>query len=492
MDAAMRFRNLRNRVRRAWPTLKRAAPRCVLALVTGCRSAAAPYSCDPGTSASPRATILALQVMEDSVRELASRPLRTGWHFVAETTDHVEALTGGEIGKRIWLPLCGTPEPLTPSNATIDLASFEKDLSHLTNEELQPASLQLQVNGAQSLEALDNLIAQATTRIDVIMFQWENDALGKAIAARLAAVAGPNLHVRILIDGGGNLFFSEPEDANASDVNRVISNLAQHPYIQVVRIRNPFARYDHRKLVIIDGRLAWTGGRNFCRDAFFCHHDLTFVLNGALVGKMQHCFDSYWENQGGQAPPDNVPESGPAPPVSEPNCEARLLESEPGNRQIANAIYEAVDQAKHHIYVENVYLSDSRLVVKLAEARRRGVDVRVVITVQSTTPTINQSNKLVANRLLHSGVRVYLFPGMTHVKALAIDGLWAYLGTANLDPLSLRHNHEMGLAISGCAVVLDLEQRLFLEDMRPERELQEPLPVTFHDWLCEWAASICL
>src|SRR5207247_1000587 len=137
-------------------------------------------------------------------------------------------------------------------------------------------------------------------------------------------------------------------------------------------------------------------------------------------------------------------------------------------------------------YVENVYLTDSRLVVKLAEARRRGVDVRVILTVQSTTPTINQATRAVANRLLAAGVRVYLYPGMTHVKAVAVDGVWAYLGTGNLDPLSLRHNQELGLAISGSPVITELERRLFLEDMRPERELTQPLPLTFHDWLCEW------
>jgi cardiolipin synthase A/B len=491
MDADMRLRHCRNRLCRVWPTLKRVGPRCLLALLTGCRSAAAPYCCTPGNSSSARSTVLALQVMEDSARELANRPLRTSWHFLHETGEHVEALAGGEIGKRVLLPLQGTPDALAPSSATLDLADFEQDLQRLTGEQLQPTQVELQFTGDESLDALDKLIAQATSHIDVIMFQWESDALGKKVAARLAAVAGPNLHVRVLIDGGGNLFFSEPESADASDVNRVVYDLSQHPYIQVVRTRNPFARYDHRKIVLVDGRLAWTGGRNFCREAFFCHHDLTLVLQGPLVAQMQQRFDSSWESQGGQAPAeDAVPADQHEP--AQANCQARLLHSEPCNRQLASAIYDAVDKAKHHIYVENVYLTDSRLVVKLAEARRRGVDVRVVMTVESTTPTINHANKMVANRLLAAGVRIFLFPGMTHVKALAVDGIWAYLGSANLDPLSFRHNNELGLAINAGPIIADLEQRLFLEDMRPERELTEPLLTTFHDWLCEWAASICL
>jgi phosphatidylserine/phosphatidylglycerophosphate/cardiolipin synthase-like enzyme len=100
--------------------------------------------------------------------------------------------------------------------------------------------------------------------------------------------------------------------------------------------------------------------------------------------------------------------------------------------------------------------------------------------------------KAVANRLLQAGIRVYLFPGMTHVKAMAVDGIWAYIGTGNLDPLSLRHNHELGLSISGSPMTGALERQLFQEDMRPEWEMTQPFPLTFQDWLSEWVASLCL
>src|SRR5207253_3093754 len=178
----------------------------------------------------------------------------------------------------------------------------------------------------------------------------------------------------------------------------------------------------------VDGRLVWTGGRNFSRCAFFRDHDLTFVLDGPLVGQMQQRFDAYWDDQGGQTPAADV---------------ARAQAAEAGDE-------------------------------------RNAVGAR------------SPDRAPPANRLLRAGIRVYLYPGMTHVKAVVVDGVWAYLGTGNLDPLSLRHNYELGLAISAGPVIADLERRLFLEDMRPEYELIEPLPLSFHDWLCEWVASICL
>jgi phosphatidylserine/phosphatidylglycerophosphate/cardiolipin synthase-like enzyme len=81
---------------------------------------------------------------------------------------------------------------------------------------------------------------------------------------------------------------------------------------------------------------------------------------------------------------------------------------------------------------------------------------------------------------------------MTHVKAAAVDGCWAYLGTGNFDPLSLRHNHELGLAVSAGPLIAELEERLFQADFCPDWELTGPLPLTPVDYLCELVASLYL
>src|SRR4051794_11244966 len=116
----MRPRNLRRTIRASLPILRRAAPRCLLGLLTGCHGAATPYISDPG-NASPRRAVLARQLIEDSAHAIANRPLSTSWHFLADTTNNVCALTGGEFGKRVLLPLHGTPDPLTPCEEKLDL-----------------------------------------------------------------------------------------------------------------------------------------------------------------------------------------------------------------------------------------------------------------------------------------------------------------------------------------------------------------------------------
>ena len=141
------------------------------------------------------------------------------------------------------------------------------------------------------------------------------------------------------------------------------------------------------------------------------------------------------------------------------------------------------------MYVENPFFGDSHLLYLLGKSRQRGADVRVVLTLKSGSAIYDRSNRVTANRLLKAGVRVYLYPGMTHVKALAVDGVWAYTGTGNFDNLSLRHNRELGLAVSVGPVIREIEDRVFLPDFRPEWELTEPLPLSPLDYFYEFVAS---
>jgi phosphatidylserine/phosphatidylglycerophosphate/cardiolipin synthase-like enzyme len=124
-----------------------------------------------------------------------------------------------------------------------------------------------------------------------------------------------------------------------------------------------------------------------------------------------------------------------------------------------------------------------------ARGRQRRAVVRAVLTLDSGSTTFDHANRVTANRLLKAGVRVYLYPGKTHVKAVAVDGVWAYTGTGNFDSLSLRRNRELGLAVVDGPLVRELEERLFLADFRPEWELTEPLPLSPLDYLYELLAA---
>ncbi|HEV3203818.1 MAG TPA: phosphatidylserine/phosphatidylglycerophosphate/cardiolipin synthase family protein [Gemmataceae bacterium] len=351
--------------------------------------------------------------------------------------------------------------------------------------ELHSAHIHLLPDGHDAFAALSQIIDQSTQRLDVVMFIWNSDPVGEDLARRLAAKAALDLPVRVLVDGGGNLLFGMPAEASAKEVNRVITWLAGQPNVQVIRMNNPFCHYDHRKLVLADSHVAWTGGRNFTERGFFHQHDLSFTVTGPLVEEMQDGFDCSWKSQGGTLLPPLPPR-----PIAQANASARLVGTEPPRLELEQALYGAVDAAQRHIYLANYALCDGPLIRKLIRARRRGVDVRVATTLKCTTPILNCANKVVADRLLRAGIRVYLYPGMTHVKALSADGCWAYVGSGNFDPLSLRRNHELGLAIEAGAVIPELDELLFRMDFRPEWEIKETLSINARDRLFELVARV--
>jgi cardiolipin synthase len=446
---------------------------------------------NPGTS---RAALLRRQLLYDSARELACRPCRTSWQLLVDPPVQICFVSRGLVGKTL-LPLAGAPKPLQDERPTLDPVVLEKQLQQVTGRPLEMAHLELFTEGKSALVALERLINSASERIDVLMYLWESDVLGQAVAEHLARAGRNGIAVRVLVDGGGNLIHSHPEKTTVDQVNRVVNWLAQQPNVQVFRTRNPLARFDHRKLMVIDGRVAWTGGRNFTRPAFFEDRDLSVTIEGPLVHQLTDCFELYWSEQGGHALVQQTGRTPPStPPVVAPdsNAWARIVSTGPGEHNLAKTLFCAVSNARHHIYVENPYLCDSRLVCELAWARRRGVDVRVILATNCQCDLIDHASRITINRLLSAGIRVYRHPATTHVKALSVDGVWAYLGTGNFDTLSLHRNHELGLAISSGPVIGEIEERLFQLDCRPEWELTKPVPLFPGDRMCDFLSSLCL
>jgi cardiolipin synthase len=475
-----------------WARLVRRLRAGLLSLLAGCQAVPAHVAtCRYPDAPWPRAALAAGQVAVDTAAQASQHPLRSAGVVILEPVIGIHEGATGLFRKRLALHLAPHPGPIDPCRPTVDPDELEIALHKVAHDDLQPAAIRLIIDGHEALEALRQAIDSATCQIDVLMYLWDNDPLGWEVARLLAARASPTLRVRVLVDGGGNLLQGEPSGTWAGQANAVVCWLAHQPYVRVIRTRNPFCRFDHRKLVLIDGRLAWSGGRNFTWGAFFKAHDLTYTLTGPLTGQLAERYERFWKSQGGPPGPP-LPPPPPPLPVPDANTQARLVRTRPYGSNLAQTVYTAVDWACHHIHIENPYFTDNMLFVKLAQARRRGVDVCVMLTLDSGSCLIDVANRLTVNRLLSLGIRVYLYPGPMHVKALTVDGVWAYLGTGNFDPLSLRHNRELGVAVSHGPLVQELEGRLFLADFRPEWEVHRPLTLTGHEFIVAALASLFL
>jgi cardiolipin synthase A/B len=263
--------------------------------------------------------------------------------------------------------------------------------------------------------------------------------------------------------------------------------------VQLRSFLNPWLSSDHAKVILIDGARGWVGGMNIGREYRYEWHDLMVEVRGPVVASLETEFRREWAHAGplgDLAYATVLFGSGPqlARPSPEPNPwgKVRLLPTKTGWKPFASAVLGAIRRARSYIYVENPYLFDKRVILALVEARKRGVDVRVVLPCVNDFKAGGRSNLVIANYLREHGVRVYFYPAMTHVKALLVDG-WACLGSGNLNHLSLRVNQEQNVATSDPAFAEELNRQLFQTDFARSYELTESLSVDWVDFLADLA-----
>jgi cardiolipin synthase len=339
-----------------------------------------------------------------------------------------------------------------------------------------PARLTLVYDSVPAYNALMSLIASALCRIDFMIFGWDDDSAGRPVAAALIERARAGVLVRVMIDRGGFVIGDDNEHV-ARGAPPFIDALEAEPNIHLIQAPDPGFRFDHRKLAVIDDRIAWSGSMILTSPSLRRWHNFNYLAEGPIVAQLEAIFAERWESLGGCRAPACTPAAVADDVV--PNAVVRVVRTDvdPPIRTLKEAVYGLVDTARHHIYLENPYFDDRILVKKLVVARARGVDVRAVLTMRGDVKTMNKFAALTANALLRGGARVYLYPAMTHVKAMAVDGTTVYMGTGNFDDLSLRNNRELSLTVRGPDIVHQIEENLFLRDMAVSEELHALLPL---------------
>lgn len=402
---------------------------------------------------------IAREVVGSSVRSLVRAPLRSTRRIVGRTVEQL-SLRGSGVSMRL------------ASLRTEGANEGGFDLAGCAGGPPVPARLTLLPSSELSIQGLLRQIATAARRIDLMMYGWEDDPTGRRVAEALTASAARGVRVRLLVDRGGFLIHNA---AAAEGGCTFLDGLRRVPNVSVIEPENPFLCFDHRKLALIDGRIAWSGGMILTEVARRDWQNVAFLAEGPIVASYAALFEERWREVGGS--PEGPLWSEPWLPPDAANASVRLIQTDLGERSFKKSLYHAVDHARRHVYFANPYVSDGTLIDKLVAAKARGVDVRAIMTVQSNVRVINEYSTVMVNRLLEGGVRVYLFPGMTHVKAMSADGNWAYVGTGNFDELSLRNNREVGLSITSPWIVRDLDRSVFVTHMSASREATEPLPV---------------
>ncbi len=294
-------------------------------------------------------------------------------------------------------------------------------------------------------------ISQAHDSIDITTYIFEDDRCGQAVARELAAARARGVRCRILVDGfGSSRFIRSPLMAQMRR-DGIETRIALPGSL----LRGLFHRIDmrnHRKVLVIDGALGFTGSRNFVAPEFLAKKeyapwvDCLLRVRGPAVTDLHRVFAVDWNFETGEVvdiDPTRAPPAGPAP--------VQILPTGPtfDSEAVAQLLHAAVQVAREEIVLTTPYfVPDSAFVRGLAVASRRGVSVHLVIPERNDSRLVALASRALLGPLFDAGVQIWEFPsGLLHAKTVTVDGVLSIITSANLDRRSFELNFEVTAAI---------------------------------------------
>lgn len=401
------------------------------------------------------------QVIYDNTVQVAKRPLsgtyELGWRIKTFWTTELNTLRREYISLPRLYYLHDIP-PINTDATAMDPDIMDEWLRKNCGPPVE-GSVQLLLNGDSFFPRFENAIGCATNRILLKTYLFDNDDVAKGIADQLKA-RSHDIPVRILYDSAGSRL-SWRTDApslppgHVDEVGDMIRYLETDSNIEMRRALHTMLTSEHSKYILVDDA-AWFGGMNIGREYRHDWRDAMFELHGPVLGALEARFDAAW-----RLAEENTSHFKPAkkPPPPDESGNLYLIKTTPLHADIYKGQLRAIRNARQCIYIENPYLWKTSIVYELCAARKRGVDVRVTVPRDVNHGIGIAANKLTIKRLLDHGVRVFAYPGMTHVKAAVYDQ-WACFGSANFDDLSLHKNYELNLFTRDRAVVRQIKEEL--------------------------------
>jgi len=319
-------------------------------------------------------------------------------------------------------------------------------------------------------------VEAAQSSVHILMFGWREGEVGMRMAALLRGKLAEGVEVRVIVDGFGSRPYKQAREMftglAAAGAQIVVNDVfppdrdGLYPDGQRVDwLQDEIGRADHRKLYVIDGAIAWTGGAgiedHFENGGF---HDLMVRITGAVVRQAQAAFLTSFHGHGGVLP-SQLASLFPEP--DDPGTTAiALAQVIPGGHVAASqAIGEQIDGARERLDVMNPYVTDRGMIDRIVAAARRGVDVRLVVSKSSNNGQATAALKHRYPDLLAAGVAVWELPDtVVHAKVVVADDVVSF-GTVNLDAWALYRNSEIMMMARSAEASALIEERLFEPDI---------------------------
>jgi cardiolipin synthase A/B len=334
-------------------------------------------------------------------------------------------------------------------------------------------------DGAATYPAMFAAIGNARNHINLESYIFEDDEIGQQFVNMLLAAQGRGVQVNIIYDSVGGIgtptaFFDR---LTAAGVQVLEFNPVNPAKVMVPWLLN---NRDHRKLLVVDGRIAFIGGINISSvyasgsasrrtgkavDGDIAWRDTDLQIEGPVVGEFQKLFIETWAKQRG-----NPLAQKEYFPVLQPQGReiVRAVGSTPDDpfSLIYLTLISAIGNAEKQVYLTNAYfVPDRQLLQALIGAAGRGVDVKLILPSQSDSQYTFHAGRSHYSSLLEGGVRVYeRHGGLLHAKSAVIDGVWSTVGSSNLDWRSALDNDEVNAVVLGRDFAQQM-QAMFARDL---------------------------
>lgn len=353
----------------------------------------------------------------------------------------------------------------------------------------------LLTTGREKFDDMFKAIRQARRSIHLEYFNFRNDSIASELFDLLRTKAKEGVEVRALFDGFGNDSNNQPlrkEHVEALRKDGVM--IYEFDPIRFPWINHVFAR-DHRKIVVIDGSIAYTGGMNVAdyyingTEQVGEWHDMHCRIEGGAVNELQMIFSRMWEKVTGEDiwrpeyfrayTPEKFIGLKPDTTSTAGHKTVGIINREPHttNKIIRTFYLGALDSAQDSIKLINPYFTLSHKLKKaIKNAVKRGVKVEVMVAAKSDIPLTPDCVFYNVHKLMKKGVDVWLYqPGFHHTKVIMVDGRFCTVGSANLDSRSLRMDYEEN------AVIIDKPTTRELDNIF-ERDKKKSVYLTEEVW----------
>jgi cardiolipin synthase len=352
------------------------------------------------------------------------------------------------FGNRKFARPIRNPNPTKPNDGVQEHPAWASSLLSTMGSPplVRNFSVTFHENGQEARHALLRLIEGAEHHIELCSYILANDEIGYELTKELSWCAERGVKVRVLLDAIGGLLRSRTyiRELQSKGVEvRWFMPLLHNPTRGRTNLRN------HRKMLIVDSRKLWSGGRNFASEYFIdtkkqaAWPDLSYVVEGPLAKQAQILFDKDWRSFRGI---DRAESTLIDPLEDEPGARVQLVPSGPdlADDTIYNLLLTAAYHAQNRIIAVTPYfVPDDALLSAWCLACRRGVQFTLLIPHRSNHRLADLAREQAIRQLIEAGASVFLYPSMVHAKAVVVDDQLALCGSANLDGRSLFLNFEL-------------------------------------------------